>query len=48
VAERRSLIRQALGNRRIVIAPFVPSPGRRKFDPKRIVIEEVAGYLSDD
>ena len=48
VAERRSLIRQALGNRRIVIAPFVPSPGRRKFDPKRIVIEEAAGYLPDD
>jgi hypothetical protein len=40
VAERRNLIRQALTNRRIVIAPAVRSPGRRKFDPKRIVIEE--------
>jgi hypothetical protein len=40
VAERRSLIRQALTNRRIVIAPAVRSSGRRKFDPKRIVIEE--------
>ncbi|MCA1674676.1 MAG: recombinase family protein, partial [Actinobacteria bacterium] len=39
VAERRALIRQALGNRRIVIAPAVRS-GPRKFDPKRIVIEE--------
>ncbi|MBV8992434.1 MAG: recombinase family protein [Pseudonocardiales bacterium] len=40
VAERRNLIRQALTNRKIVIAPFVPSSGRRKFDPQRIVIEE--------
>lgn len=40
VAERRGFLRQALANRRIVIAPFVPSPGRRKFDPNRIIIEE--------
>jgi site-specific DNA recombinase len=40
VAERRILIRQALTNRRIVIAPAVQVPGRPKFDPKRIVIEE--------
>jgi site-specific DNA recombinase len=40
VAERRNLIRQALTNRRIVIAPAVRSSGRPKFDPKRIVIEE--------
>jgi len=40
VAERRNLIRQALTNRRIVIAPAVRSAGRPKFDPKRIVIEE--------
>jgi chromosome segregation ATPase len=40
VTERRSLIRQALTNRRIVIAPFVLSPGRRKFDPNRIILEE--------
>jgi hypothetical protein len=41
VAERRSFIRQALANRRIVIAPADPSRPR-KFDPRRIVIEEVA------
>jgi DNA invertase Pin-like site-specific DNA recombinase len=41
VAERRNLIRQALTNQRIVIAPAVRSSGRPKFDPKRIVIEEV-------
>ncbi len=40
VAERRKLIRQALTNRRIVIAPAVRSSGRPKFDPKRIIIEE--------
>lgn len=42
VAERRNLVRQALTltNRRIVIAPFVPSSGRRMVDPKRILIEE--------
>jgi DNA invertase Pin-like site-specific DNA recombinase len=40
VAERRNLIRQALGNRRIVIAPAARSSGRPKFDPKRIIIEE--------
>jgi chromosome segregation ATPase len=40
VTERRNLIRQALKNRRIVIAPAVRSSGRPKFDPKRIVIEE--------
>jgi site-specific DNA recombinase len=40
VAERRNLIRQALPNRRILIAPAVRSAGRPKFDPKRIVIEE--------
>ncbi|MGH3799987.1 MAG: recombinase family protein [Pseudonocardiaceae bacterium] len=40
VAERRNLIRQALTNRRIVIAPAVRLSGRLKFDPKRIVIEE--------
>jgi hypothetical protein len=39
VAEQRNLIRQALTNRRIVIAPAVRSGGPR-FDPKRIVIEE--------
>jgi site-specific DNA recombinase len=41
VAERRNLIRQALTNRRIVIAPAVRSSGIPKFDPNRIVIEEV-------
>ncbi|MGH3547236.1 MAG: recombinase family protein [Pseudonocardiaceae bacterium] len=40
VAERRNLIRQALTNRRIVIAPAIRSSGRPKFDPKRIVIED--------
>ena len=40
VAERRNLIRQALTNRRILIAPAVQAPGRPKFDLKRIVIEE--------
>jgi hypothetical protein len=40
VAERRNLIRQALTNRRIVIAPAVRS-GSPKFDPNRIRIEEV-------
>jgi hypothetical protein len=40
VAERRNLIRQALTNRRIVITPAVWSPGRRKFDPNRIIVEE--------
>lgn len=40
VAERRNLIRQALTNRRIVIAPAIRSSGRPKFDPKRIVTEE--------
>jgi site-specific DNA recombinase len=40
VAERRNLLRQALTNRRIVIAPAVQEPGRPRFDPKRIVIEE--------
>jgi site-specific DNA recombinase len=39
VTERRNLIRQALANRRIVIAPAIRS-GRPKFDPKRIIIEE--------
>jgi hypothetical protein len=39
VAERRNLIRQALPDRRIVIAPAVLSRPR-KFDPNRIVIEE--------
>jgi site-specific DNA recombinase len=39
VTERRNLIRQALRNRRIMIAPAVRS-GRPKFDPKRIIIEE--------
>ena len=43
VAERRSFIRQALANRRIVIAPADPSRPR-KFDPRRIVIEEVTPY----
>jgi site-specific DNA recombinase len=41
VAERRNLIRQALTNRRIVIAPAVRSFGIPKFDPNRICIEEV-------
>jgi hypothetical protein len=41
VAERRSFIRQALANRRIVIAPADLSRPR-KFDPRRILIEEVA------
>jgi hypothetical protein len=40
VVERGNLIRQALINRRIVIASAVRLPGRPKFDPKRIVIEE--------
>jgi site-specific DNA recombinase len=40
VAEQRTLIRQALRNRRIVIAPAVRSSGRPKFDPKRIVIQD--------
>ncbi len=40
VAERRNLIRQALANRRIVIAPAVRPSGYPKFDPKRIIIEE--------
>jgi site-specific DNA recombinase len=40
VAERRSFLRRALTDRRIVIAPFVRSPGRREFDPNRIIIEE--------
>jgi site-specific DNA recombinase len=40
VAERRNLIRQALTNRRIVIAPAIRPSGYPKFDPKRIVIEE--------
>lgn len=40
VAERRNLIRQALTNRRIVIAPAVRSSGIPKFDPRRMVIEE--------
>jgi DNA invertase Pin-like site-specific DNA recombinase len=40
VADRRHLIRQALTNRRIVIAPAVRSSWRPKFDPKRIVIKE--------
>ncbi|MCA1707188.1 MAG: recombinase family protein [Actinobacteria bacterium] len=40
VTERRNLIRQALPNRRIVIAPAVRSSGPPKFDPKRILIEE--------
>jgi hypothetical protein len=37
VTERRNLIRQALQNRRVVIAPAVQGP---RFDPKRIIIEE--------
>jgi site-specific DNA recombinase len=40
VAEQRNLIRQALTNRRIVIAPAVRSSGIPKFDPRRILIEE--------
>jgi negative regulator of sigma E activity len=40
VAERRNLIRQALTNWRIVIAPAVRSSGIPKFDPNRIRIEE--------
>jgi len=42
VAERRNLIRQALTNRRIVIAPAVRSSGIPKFHPNRILIEEVS------
>ncbi len=41
VAERRNLIRQALTNQRIVIAPAVRSSGIPKFDPNRICIEDV-------
>lgn len=41
VAERRNLIRQALTNQRIVVAPAVRSSGIPKFDPNRICIEEV-------
>ncbi|MGH3867101.1 MAG: hypothetical protein ACRDQ4_13350 [Pseudonocardiaceae bacterium] len=41
VAERRNLIRQALTNQRIVVAPAVRSSGVPKFDPNRICLEEV-------
>ncbi len=40
VTERRNLIRQALRNRRIVIAPALQSSRSPKFDPQRIIIEE--------
>ncbi len=40
VDEKRSLIRQALGDRHLVVAPAVRRTGPRTFDPKRLRIED--------